>query len=310
MPNIFNYRLMKTVRAFSPAHITGLFTVENNPNPLFKGSKGIGVTLSNGVYTEVKVEPSFSWKINVKSNGARIRGEVSRKVVELLRNYSSKPFHVEILHEFEVPVGSGYGASGAGALGLAIALNEVLDLGLSWREAARIAHLAEIECMTGLGTVLAEFYGGLGLRVKAGAPGIGLVEKVNSGKLWVASACWGSLPTKKIISNHEALRDIGKMGETLLNLFRSKPTAQHFLMVSRSFSDFLDLASLRMRRAMDFLASEGYPSFTMNMFGEAIFTLVKEDEIHCLSKLFYAKPFEGCRTFFSKISEDGVRVVY
>ena len=66
---------------------------------------------------------------------------------------------------------------------------------------------------------------------------------------------------------------------------------------------------MRVRRAREFLASEGYPNFAMNLFGEAVFTLVREDEVPYLSKLFHAECFDGCRIIFSKISRDGVRLV-
>jgi len=234
---------MRTVKIFCPAHITGLFTVEERSNPLFKGSRGVGVTLSNGVHTEVKVEPSSTWKIRVRSLGARIRGEVSRRVVELLKGRMPQPFHIEIVHRFDVPVGSGYGASGAGALGVAIGLNEALGLGLSWSEAAAFAHLAETQCGTGLGSVLAEYHGGLGFRVRAGAPGIGLVKKINSEGLWVASACWGPIPTKKLLLNCEALNRIRRVGEKLLRVFQARPSAETFLNLSKTFTSRLGVES-------------------------------------------------------------------
>ncbi|MHC1586225.1 MAG: GHMP family kinase ATP-binding protein, partial [Candidatus Hecatellaceae archaeon] len=143
---------MKVVKAFSPAHITGIFAVERGLNPLTTGSRGVGVTLTKGVRTELKAEPSTRWKVSVKGFGAEIEGEVSRRVVELLASKAPKPYHVEIVHRFEVPVGAGYGASGAGALGVALTLNEALNLGLTPLEAANTAHVAEVECMTGLGT--------------------------------------------------------------------------------------------------------------------------------------------------------------
>ena len=82
-------------------------------------------------------------------------------------------WNVDISHASKFPMGRGYGTSGAGALGLSLALNEVMGLSLADIEAAQIAHLSEIACKTGLGTVLSAFSGGMTLRTKPGAPGVG-----------------------------------------------------------------------------------------------------------------------------------------
>ena len=71
-------------------------------------------------------------------------------------------FEIIVEHHVEVPLGAGFGTSGAAALSLALALNEALSLGLSKIEAAQLAHVAEVECKTGLGTVIAETFGGAG----------------------------------------------------------------------------------------------------------------------------------------------------
>ena len=71
------------------------------------------------------------------------------------------------------PSVAGFGSSGGGALSLALALNEAADAGLTRVEAAQIAHVAEIECKTGLGSVFAAERGGFGILTKPGAPGIG-----------------------------------------------------------------------------------------------------------------------------------------
>jgi len=79
-----------------------------------------------------------------------------------------RKFEIIIKHSINVPIGAGFGTSGAAALSLALALNEVFDLGMSKIEAAQLAHIAEVECKTGLGTVAAETFGGLEIRVKPG----------------------------------------------------------------------------------------------------------------------------------------------
>jgi mevalonate kinase len=57
-------------------------------------------------------------------------------------------FEVTVDHHLEVPIGAGFGTSGAAALSLALALNNIFGLGMSKAEAAQIAHVAEIKCKT------------------------------------------------------------------------------------------------------------------------------------------------------------------
>ena len=76
---------------------------------------------------------------------------VTRYVVEKL---AKEPVRVKT--ELEMPFGSGFGASGAGALGCAYALNAHFDLGLTANQAAAVAHVAEVTNRTGLGDVIAQ----------------------------------------------------------------------------------------------------------------------------------------------------------
>jgi len=300
-------KLMRKVKVFSPAHITSIFTVEDNSDPLRKGSRGVGVTLNRGVWTELEVEPSSRWRVNVRGLGSKIKGEVSRKVVEILKPKISKPYHVHITHRFEVPVGAGYGTSGGGSLGVALALNETLNLDLSLLEAANIAHLAEVECMTGLGTVLAETYGGFSLRVKAGAPSLGVVKKFKAEGFRVVSLCWGSLPTHGVLSNPALKGFIKRVGEGCLEKFAGNPTVEGFLEVSKDFSETLGLPSQKVREALSFLTLKGFKDFSMNMLGEAVFTLIQEEELPRLLKALNHPLFEDCQLTVSKISGKGVR---
>ncbi|RLI27019.1 MAG: hypothetical protein DRO52_01375 [Candidatus Hecatellales archaeon] len=298
---------MRRVEIFCPSHITGLFTVDGSRNPLRRGSRGVGVTLGRGVRTWVEAEPSAGWKVEVRGIGAQIRGEVSKRVVELLKPKILQPHHVHITHRFEVPVGAGYGASGAGALGVALGLNEALNLGLTPLEAANLAHLAEIECKTGLGSVLAETFGGFSLRVRARAPSFGLVKKFQAEGWLVASLCWGSLPTRGVLSNQRFRRLIRRVGEAFLEKFEGNPTVEGFLEASRGFSEALGLESFRVKQALRLLNSEGFQA-SMNMLGEAVFTLIRVEELPRFQAVLSHPIFRGSRLTLSEVSEEGVRV--
>ena len=58
-----------------------------------------------------------------------------------------------------MPLGCGFGLSGAAALATAYALNEYLSLGKAREALAMIAHVAEVENRTGLGDVCSHTMG-------------------------------------------------------------------------------------------------------------------------------------------------------
>ena len=151
-------------KAYCPGHITGFFEIcDQFRDPLKRGSRGAGVSVSKGVTTEVSVESSTQAKIEVLINGKIEDAPVTKSIVDLMlkfkRNTSSK--RIEVKHEMQIPVGCGIGSSGAGAWGTALALNQLLELHLTCDKVGQIAHRAEVENQTGLGTVSAQQKGGI-----------------------------------------------------------------------------------------------------------------------------------------------------
>ena len=69
-----------------------------------------------------------------------------------------------------LPLGCGFGLSGASALVAAYAVNALLGLGKSESELAMIAHIAEVENRTGLGDVCAQYHGGCLVKLREGHP--------------------------------------------------------------------------------------------------------------------------------------------
>ena len=152
-------------RAFSPGHITGFVvrksaTTRNN-NYLYVGSKGAGFSIDRGITTTVEIYEHESVNYRISINGLKVEdAEVSKWVLQKYLKLIDHHYYINIEHEVNIPIGFGLGSSGAAALSLSYALNEAFNTGLSMKEAAQLAHNAEIACKTGLGTVIAEFTGG------------------------------------------------------------------------------------------------------------------------------------------------------
>ncbi|WP_243669403.1 hypothetical protein [Vulcanisaeta sp. JCM 16161] len=85
--------------------------------------------------------------------------------------------NAEVNYSAPVQLGIGYGLSAALTLGTALGAAVIKRTQLI--KAAQIAHMIEVKLGTGLGDVIAEYYGGgLELRLKAGAPGIGVIDRI------------------------------------------------------------------------------------------------------------------------------------
>jgi pantoate kinase len=206
---------MKEATVFAPGHLTGLFQIcDESPDPLRKGARGSGVSLDLGVYARVAVEPSDAYSHVISINGRRTGAAfVSERVLEKFRPILKRPLRIIVEVNLETPLGAGFGSSGGGALSLALALNEAAGVGLSKVEAAQVAHVAEIECGTGLGSVFAALNGGFGVLVKPGAPGVGeAVRYTDTRGLRVVYFYLAPIPTREALSTPDLRRRINELG--------------------------------------------------------------------------------------------------
>jgi pantoate kinase len=266
---------MMVAKAFAPGHLTGLFQIcTEGKDPLLWGARGSGVSITQGVRTHVLAEPSKRQQQIIYINDeVMIDAHVSENVLrKYLANYP-KTLNITIKHIIETPITAGFGSSGGGALSLSLALNEALGTGLTRVEAAQIAHIAEIECKTGLGSVFAADNGGFGVLFKPGAPGIGegiLMEE--TGDLAVVYVYFGPIQTKDALSNPDLITKINQLGGTFVDELYKDLTAERFMSFSRKFTDHLGLATPRIKELFQYMDNRHY-TFTMANFGEVVFSV-------------------------------------
>ncbi|MDA4135908.1 MAG: pantoate kinase [Thaumarchaeota archaeon] len=262
--------------ALCPAHITGFFEIRDSASdPLRKGSRGAGVNLMREVETEVETSPESG--IHTLINGREVDAKVSRRVAERLLTLARGSQGLMVRHVIPVPVGSGFGTSGAGAIGVAMAGSEALGLGLTNLEVYQMAHAAEAELKTGLGTVLGQFCGGLEVREKEGAPGIGTVFQIPlSGKHTVVALHNGPMLTSEFLSNPEYRKRINEIGGAYSDEICRKRDLSTFLSLAHDFSLRLGLSDQYLR-VMNDARSHGF-LLGMAMFGHTLFTVVRENE--------------------------------
>ncbi len=278
---------MREATTFAPGHLTGFFQICDQPeDPLQKGARGSGVSLTRGIYTRVSVEPSQVDSQSISINGdATCDAFVSQNVLERFRALLSQPHSIRVEHTLEVPMTAGFGSSGAGALTLALSLNEALRLGLSRIDAAQIAHGAEIECRTGLGSVFAALAGGFGALIKAGGPGVGEAVKYDrSDELAVVYLHFGPMATKDALSDPVIRRRINELGGRYVDQIKDDLRPDLFMELSRRFTEHVGLATHKIRKVFDATDREGYLC-TMAMFGETVFALIEDDDAPGLVKV-------------------------
>lgn len=271
----------KISKAFSPGHITGIVEKISNLDILEVGSIGSGFSIEKGITTTVKAYPDekFNYKIYINQEH-KTDAEVSSYVLEQYKEISDKPYRLIIEHQSTIPIGYGLGSSGAAALSLSYALNAALEIGKSREEAAQIAHIAEIACKTGFGSVIAEYIGGLEVRTKAGSPGIGKVEswKIKDQKAIIQY--FTPLYTKNITNVNNRNMNVRSMIERI----KTSKSIEIFLQMSYEFCMSNNFLSNRCYNIIQSLKKEGYYS-SMALFGETIFTISSSKEIDNITNI-------------------------
>ena len=251
------------MKAFVPSHITGFFAALRQEDPLLSGSIGCGLNLALGATTIV--EPSDEMQIFL--NGELSDAPVSGYVIDRL---AKTPVNVRT--KLDMPLGSGFGASGAGALGCAYALNAHFDLGMMANQVAAVAHSAEVVNRTGLGDVIAQNTGGLVVRLEPGAPGIGRVDRIPVPAINVNFVVRGPISTREVLSDEKAMNDINSAGKACLKELLAKPTLEEFMRLSRRFTSKIGLASNWALDAIEAVEAAGGMA-SMIMLGDSVFAI-------------------------------------
>ena len=247
--------------AFVPGHITGFFSAHPDEDPTKAGSRGAGLTLTDGV--EVTVEPAASDESTIVLDGDELEIDPVRTVLETLE------VSARVEADSELPLGAGFGVSGAMALGTALAANRVFERQLSMNELVTIAHGAEVQAGTGLGDVVAQAHGGVPIRLEPGGPHHNALDAIPA-RARVEYVSFGELSTADVLSDDtDQLTAAGK--EALARVV-DEPTLLSFLYASRRFARDADLLTDQVKAAIaDVSAVDGQAS--MAMLGETVFAL-------------------------------------
>ena len=308
---------MKTAKAFSPSGISSFFEIcDSTPNgnpisdPEKAGARGGGFGIQKGTTTKVTVSSAETNCIRVFINRKETpEAETTKLVAQMLLEQVDKAYDVTIMHKVDVPIGAGFGSSAAGALTTALALSRALDLSLTYNQLGKLAHVAEVKCKTGLGTVGPLMLGGCVLTLEPGAPGIALLDRIPiSADHVVVAGIFSPIPTKEVLSSPEKRRQVNKYGRKTLECILSEPSLENFLACCLSFAEEAGFMTPRLRGLVKLAEKAGAIGAAQNMVGEAIHALTTlenvENVVHAFKRVL---PRE--KIIVARVDVQGARLV-
>ncbi|WP_430506493.1 pantoate kinase [Haloparvum sp. PAK95] len=243
--------------AFVPGHITAFFSAHPADEPAAAGSCGAGLTLTDGV--EVTVSEGDGLTVD----GDDVDVEPVERVLDAL------DVDADVAVETELPIGAGFGVSGAAALGTALAANQAFDCGRSENDLIRTAHVAEVEAGTGLGDVVAQARGGIPIRFEPGAPGYGRLDGVPA-TTRVEYVSFGELSTVDVLEGDTS--DLTAAGERALTTLERNPRLSTLVAAAQEFTRDVGLLVPEVAEAIDAVEDAGGEA-SMAMLGRTVFAL-------------------------------------
>lgn len=250
-----------SARAFAPAHISGFFLPRITGKHETSGSLGAGICLSEGITAEAEIADTPGISFNNKPF-------YCKPVEEALLSLTEKPLKITLTST--LPLGAGFGLSGACTLAALIAANQVLDRHLLLGEIAKLAHTSEVRNRTGLGDVAAQSTGGVVIRLRPGMPPA--TERIPAGTLPVSWAYFKGISTEDVLEDAALQRQIVKSGREALKNLLQKPTLENLMIQSKRFTEQAGLASSQVLDAIEAAEAKRIPA-AQAMLGDTVFAL-------------------------------------
>jgi pantoate kinase len=310
--------LTKTAKAFAPGAISSFFEIHDTTadgKPITDlehvGSRGGGFGLQRGVHTQVTVEEAVANSVHVLINSQpTLEAKTTKNVIQTLLKQTSRKYVVMVEHQIDVPIGMGFGTSAGGALTAGLALREALALPLTGNQVGKIAHVSEVQCQTGLGTVSSlTVGGGLILVTEPGAPGVCQIDRIPvSPDYVIVAGFYDSRIPKTVLSSPERKAQINRYGKKALQQILAEPSLENFLASCWDFAQKAGFATESVRRLVQLAEKAGAVGATQNMIGESVHAVVLEENAASVAEAFkQLLPNEKILT--SKIDFQGARLV-
>ena len=295
--------LKTQISAFCPGHVTGFFRIMDERNKTDEiGSQGSGFNTTAGAITTAV----FSNEINPPSEGSLAIGpdiflnispsgcstmeddlpvtrDMFTRFFELLgegriREHTGETKLVlELKIRFELPMGQGFGMSGAGLISQILTVNDLFDSPLSRRECIGIAHCSEVKFRTGLGDIPAQSVGGFTIREREGLPPHGIIRNWPLENPVLLGVLGGDVKTSKILLDEGHKKCINDSSKHMVNKLLTQPTIERMVELSLHFARKTGLITDEMENICNRINGIVSPGASMCMLGNSIFVIFPDD---------------------------------
>jgi pantoate kinase len=238
-----------TETAVAPGSVTTVFVPQDDPDA---GSLGVSFATADGVTATVEA----AGETTVRLGGEPTSFEPVEGVLDRLGVTAS------VSLDTDVPVGRGFGASGAATLATALAADDEYGLGYDRDGLVTAAHRAEVAAGTGLGDVFVQARGGL---VWNTGDGVGRAERRDR----IEYASYGGVSTASVLGDERTMRTVVSAGRDALADFDPTAPLDEWFARSWSFASATGLATDRVTDAVARVRAAG-GSGTMAMVGETV----------------------------------------
>ena len=276
---------MHSAKAFAPGNISCIFVIKKTKKPEKSGSLGMGFTVNKGVTAAIK-KISNDKKSNNKENGYDEKNNKNLKNIIFFNNKKiSFPTVNSVIKELTdekvivdiksgLPLGYGFGISGAAALATAYALNKLFKLKKSRKQLAMAAHIAEVENSTGLGDVINQYFGGFLVKYEPSCKFKAVRLPIKNKAVYCRY--FSPIETKKIISDEKIKNRINNAGIKALNKIKAlnnkNANIKNIIRISKEFS--IDSGLLKNKKIIDLIKhiEKNNGNASMIMLGNAVFS--------------------------------------
>ena len=250
---------MKRYQAYCPASISLIFRVHPNNNLLKMGSTGVSFTINKGVTASVTEAQQTSICFNVKKINFPT-------VTSAINSLTSKTLKIRL--NSPLPLGCGFGLSGASTLATVFSTNRLLKLGKTKKQLIQIAHIAEVKNKTGLGSVITQVLGGCMVRTTPGVCYI--VLRLNYIDRKIYTRIINRISTPAILSDQNQLLRINHQTTPSITQINRKVPFEKLIDLSFSFAKKSGLLkNKKMESVIEEVRNKGGHA-TMAMLGDVI----------------------------------------
>jgi len=186
---------------------------------------------------------------------------------------------VSIAYETSLPIGAGYGVSGASALGTARCLMPLCN---DPPDPLTVALDAEVRTCGGYGDVIAQHEGGVCIRTRPCST-TGTIP-VDAHGLRVVSVSFGPLETKAVLSDSVLIERINHAGEHCLETLVSSSSVETLMECASYFTQRTRMATGPVEKAIRVIDDINMLPGAMVMLGEGAFTLTDDEGVEQLLK--------------------------